>query len=226
MELIELNADVRTATGNGPARVLRSAGRIPAVLYGPGIDPVTLSVDTKELEHIFRTTASGQTVLNLVIHDDETYSKSVMIKELQTHPTSEALLHADFYEIDLNKQVTVNVQVEIVGKSIGVENGGLLQVVRRELEVTCLPSQIPDTIEVDISELDVGDSLHVKAIPLPEGVEIVSESDFTVMTVVSPAMEIEEPEEEDLEGEVVEGEEAGDEAAGEDTDKSADSKES
>ncbi len=224
MELIELNANVRTETGNGPARVLRSAGRIPAVLYGPGIDPVSLSVNTKELEHIFKTTASGQTILNLVIHNGETYSKSVMIKELQTHPTTEALIHADFYEIDLNKQITVNIQVETVGKSKGVEAGGLLQIVRRELEVTCLPSRIPDTIEVDISELDIGDSLHVKSIPLPEGVEILSESDFTVMTVVSSVMELEEPEEEEIEGEEIEGEAAEGEAASEDTDKDADSK--
>ena len=224
MELIELNANIRTATGKGPARALRSAGQIPAVLYGPGIEPVSLSVNTKELEHIFKTTASGQTILNLVIHNGETYSKSVMIKELQTHPTTEALLHADFYEIDLDKQITVTIQVEPVGKSKGVEAGGLLQIVRRELEVTCLPSRIPDTIEVDITELDIGDSLHVKSIPLPEGVEILSESDFTVMTVVSSVMELEEPEEEELEGEEVEGEAAEGGTAGEDTDKGADSK--
>lgn len=136
MELIELNANVRTKTGNGPARVLRTAGRMPAVLYGPTIDPVQLSVDVKELEQIFKTAASTQTLLNLVVHNGETYSKSVIIKELQTHPTTEALLHADFYEINLDKQITVNVSVVTTGKSKGVEAGGLLQIVRRELEVT------------------------------------------------------------------------------------------
>jgi len=219
LELIKLNANVRTETGNGPARVLRAAGRMPAVLYGPGIDPVSLSIDVKELEKIFKTTASGQTILDLVIHNGDTYSKSVMIKELQTHPTTEALIHADFYEIDLNKQITVTVQVEITGKSKGVEEGGMLQIIRRELEVTCLPSRIPDVIEVDISDLDIGDSLHVKSIPLPEGVEINTESDFTVMTVVSAAMEVEEPEDEEIEGEEgdVEAEEGAD-ADGADSD--------
>jgi len=207
LELIEINANIRTSTGNGPARVLRREGRIPAILYGSATDPVLLSVDIKDLEQAFKTTASSQALLNLVVHDSETYSKSVMVKELQTHPTTEAFLHADFYEIDMDSKITVNVPILTVGKSKGVEEGGLLQSIRRELEITCLPNQIPAAIEVDVTDLVIGDSLHVKSIPLPEGIELQTETDFTVLTVVSAKVEIEEPEvEEEIEGLEIEGE--------------------
>ena len=207
MELTEINANIRTATGNGPARVLRREGRIPAILYGTATDPVLLSVDIKELEQAFKKAASLQALLNLVVHDSETYTKPVIVKELQTHPTTEAFLHADFYEIDMENKITVNVPILLVGKSKGVEEGGLLQSIRRELEITCFPNQIPAAIEVDVTDLVIGDSLHVKSIPLPEGVKIQTETDFTVLTVISAKVDIEEPEiEEEIEGLEVEGE--------------------
>ena len=206
MGLLEINANIRTATGNGPARVLRREGRIPAILYGTATDPVLLSVDNRELEHAFKQTGSGQALINLVVHDSEMYTKSVIVKELQTHPTTLALLHADFYEIDMDRKITLNVPILPVGKSKGVEEGGLLQSIRRELEITCLPDQIPAAIEVDITELEIGDVLHFKSIPLPVGVELQTETDFTVLTVVSAKVEIEEPEAEEIEGLEVEGE--------------------
>lgn len=213
MELIEINANIRTATGNGPARTLRREGRIPAILYGSATDPVLLSVDLKELEQAFKTTASSQALLNLVVHDSKPYTKPVIVKELQTHPTTDTPLHADFYEIDMNRKITVSVPIVPVGKSSGVEAGGLLQSIRRELEITCLPNQIPAAIEVNVTDLEIGDSLHVKSIPLPEGTEIITETDFTVLTVVSAKVEEAEPEEEEIEdlegeGEVGEAEEA------------------
>lgn len=219
MELIEINAKTRTTTGNGPARVLRREGRIPAVLYGPKTEPVKLSVEIHELELAFKKTAATQALINLVVHDSDTYTKSVMVKELQTHPTTEALLHADFYEIDLSRKISVSVPILPVGKSKGVEEGGLLQSIRRELEIVCFPNQIPEAIEVDVTDLAIGDSLHVKSIPLPEGVEVQTETDFTVLTVVTAKVEVEAEVAEDelLEGEeleAVEGEGDG-EAAGE-----------
>ncbi len=228
MELIEVNANIRTTTGNGPARVLRREGRIPAILYGTATDPVLLSVDIKELEQAFKTAASLQALLNLIVHDSETYTKPVIVKELQTHPTTEAFLHADFYEIDMENKITVNVPILLVGKSKGVEEGGLLQSIRRELEITCLPNQIPAAIEVDVTDLVIGDSLHIKSIPLPEGVEIQTETDFTVLTVISAKVEIEEPEiEEEIEGLEVEGEPVEGEAAEtEDTEKDTESEKS
>lgn len=227
MEFIEVNANIRTATGNGPARALRREGRIPAILYGTATDPVSLSVDIRELQQAFKAGSSGQMLLNLVIHDREPYTKKVIVKELQTHPTSEALLHADFYEIDMNRQISVNVPIVPVGKSKGVEEGGLLQSIRREVEVFCLPDRIPSAIEVDVTDLEIGDSLHVNEISLPEGVEVYADTDFTILTVVSAKVTIEEPEAEGLEeGEAVEGEAAeGEEETTKDAKKETESEE-
>ncbi len=218
MELIEINAKTRTTTGNGPARVLRREGRIPAILYGPTTEPVKLSVEISELKQAFKKTAAAQALINLVVQGDENYTKSVMVKELQTHPTSEAILHADFYEIDMSRKISVSVPILPVGKSKGVEEGGLLQSIRRELEIVCLPDKIPEVIEVDVTELAIGDSLHVKSIPLPEGVEVQTETDFTVLTVVSAKVEVEE---EVAEDELLEGEEL-EAAEGEDDGEAAD----
>jgi large subunit ribosomal protein L25 len=133
-----------------------------------------------------------------------------MIKELQAHPVSGRFLHIDFYEIDLARKIRVGVPVIATGQSIGVELGGLLQIVRRELEVLCLPTQIPESIKVDVTNLDVGDSIHVEEIQVEGDVEIPADVNFTVVTILAPKVEAEpEEEEEELEeeAEAAEGEE-------------------
>ena len=197
MEIIELNANVRSTTGNGAARALRREGRIPAVLYGPGIASVSISIDVKELETALKKGSIGQSLFNLKVKNGDTYSKTVMIKELQSHPLTQNFLHADFYEIAMDREITVNVPVSTIGKSKGVEFGGLLQIIRRELEITCLPTQIPESIEIDITDLDIGDAIHAEEIALPEGVSIDTDVNFTVVTVLSPKIEEEEVEEEE-----------------------------
>jgi large subunit ribosomal protein L25 len=132
-----------------------------------------------------------------------------MIKELQSHPVSRDFLHIDFYEIDMQRKINVMIPVVTKGICKGVELGGLLQIIRREIEVLCMPGDIPEAIELDITDLDVGDSVHVEEIPLGDNVEISSDVNFTVLTIVSPKVEeVEEEEEEGLEGEeaAVEGE--------------------
>jgi large subunit ribosomal protein L25 len=200
---IELQATVRKSVGNGPARVLRRAGQIPAVLYGRKIEPVLLSVNTKDLEQILKKGSFGQFILTLVIQNGKKMTKPAIIKELQTHPVSGSLIHIDFYEVDMKRQIKVMVPVVTTGKSVGIEEGGLLNIVRRELEVFCLPGDIPETIEIDISELGIGDSIHLEDLPLGENVEVVTDVNFTVVTVLSPKVEEEvvEEEEEELEGE-------------------------
>ena len=217
MEKIELQATVRKSVGNGPARVLRRAGQIPAVLYGRKTDPVLLSVNTKDLEVILKQGSFGQFILNLVIQNGKKMTKAAMIKELQTHPLSGQLIHVDFYEIDMDRKIKVMIPVVTTGHSVGVEEGGLLNIVRRELEVLCLPGDIPETIEIDISELTMGDSIHLEDVPLGENVEIASDVNYTVVTVLSPKVEEEEVEEEEGE-ELEEGEEGaeGEAAEGED----------
>ena len=207
MEQLDLKAQVRKTTGKGLARALRREGRIPAVLYGPKTDSMMLSIDFKEFEQIVRKANVGSVLLNLQIQNGETLTRPAMIKELQTNPVSGAFLHIDFYEIDMQRKINVSVPVVTRGKSAGVEEGGLLQIVRREIELFCLPTAIPESIEVDISDLTIGDSIHIREIALPGDVELPEDIDFTVITVLAPKVEEEVVEEEELE----EGEEAAEE---------------
>ena len=212
MELIDLKTNIRKTTGNGPARRLRRSGQIPAVLYGPGAESVLLSVNAVEFEKVLKKSISGQVLLNLIIQNGETFNRSAMVRELQTHPVSREFLHIDFFEIAMDRKIRVKVPVVITGKAKGVEAGGILQIVRRELEMLCLPLRVPESIEVDISDLDVGDSIHIGAIALEDDIEVLEEDHFTIVTVVSPTIEeveeeVEELEEdEDAEGIVAEGE--------------------
>jgi large subunit ribosomal protein L25 len=193
--------------GNGPARALRREGKIPAILYGPESDSILLSVGISDVESALKKSKLGQVLLSLVIQNGETMTRPVMIKELQVHPVSNNYLHVDFYEIDMDRKIRTKVPVVTKGKSKGVELGGLLQVVRRELEVLCLPMEVPEVIELDITELDIGDSIHVDEISLKGDIEIPSEVNFTVVTVLSPTkveVEVTEEEEQLEEGEAPE----------------------
>jgi large subunit ribosomal protein L25 len=214
LERFELKAKIRKTMGNGPARVLRREGRIPAVLYGPKTEPALLSVEIRDLEQIFKTGNVGQVLLNLVIQNGQESTRPAMIKELQAHPVSGKFLHIDFYEIDLERKIRVGVPIVTTGQPIGIENGGMLQIVRREIEVLCLPTQIPESIEVDVTDLDVGDSIHVEEIQVEGDAEIPADVNFTVITILAPKVEAEpEEEEEELDEEAAEaeGEEGADE---------------
>ncbi len=211
MEQLELKAKVRKTIGNGPARALRREGKIPAVLYGPKTESILLSVKVRDIEQLLKAGNVGQVLLNLIIQNGQETTRPAMIKELQAHPVSGRFLHIDFYEIDLARKIRVGVPVVATGKSVGVEVGGLLQIVRHELEVLCLPTQIPESIEVDVTDLEIGDSIHVEEIELEGDVEIPADVNFTVITCLAPKVEAEpEEEEEELEEEAeeAEGEEA------------------
>lgn len=213
MEKIQLKANIRKKTGNGPARVLRRGGEMPAVLYGRKTEPILLSVNIKELEQILKKSNINQLLLDLIIENGKSVTKSVMIKELQTQPVSRNYLHVDFYEIDMARKIKVNVPVVTMGKSAGVEAGGILQIIRREIEVLCLPNKIPEKIEIDITDLEIGDSVHVEELPLEEDAEIQADTNFTVLTVLSPKVEAEPEEEEALEEEEEGAEEGAEEEA-------------
>lgn len=207
MELFELKADIREKTGKGTARSLRRDEKIPAVLYGPSTASVKLSVPVKSIENAFKQSELTQVLVNLTVLDKdgkEDRKVPAMIKDVQVSPLSNELLHTDFLEIDLKKKVRVMIPVEPVGKCKGVELGGLLQVVRRELEVLCMPLETPDSIKIDVTDLDVGDSVHVEEIEI-EGVEIPSDVNFTVLTIVAPKASVgSDEEEEGEEGEATE----------------------
>lgn len=216
MDVFDLKATKRDKTGKGQARELRRHGLIPAVLYGPKMEAMALSVSVKDLQSVYKESGSEHMVLNLIIDNGGTQKKTAMIKELQTAPATSNYLHVDFYEIALDQAIVVNVPVEVVGTSKGVERGGYLQVVRHSLEVSCLPTDVPTSIPIDISDLDIGDSVHVEDIAVGEKVSLLYDTNFTVVTVVAPSVEEEVPEEEVLEegeaeevGEAEESQEAG-----------------
>ena len=211
MEFIELKADVRNQFGKGPSRVLRREGKVPAVCYGRNSAPIHLSLDANTLGKVIRDGYSQ--ILKVVVHDGAQTVKTAMFKEVQTHPVSMDLIHADLYEISMDRKITVNVPVHTVvteGEECkGVEEGGTLQIIRRELEISCLPGQIPEAIEIDITQLGIGEAIHIQEVPLPDGVEVDTDVNFTVVSVAAPMRE--ELPEEEAEAEALEGEEEGEE---------------
>lgn len=189
MDLLKLKAKARESAGNGPVRVLRRMGEVPAVIYGPGKDTVLLSVSTKELEDILKKTKVGQAILSLEIQNGGLHIRTAMIKELQIHPVSRKFLHVDFYEISMDRKIKVKIPIVTKGIAKGIDLGGMLQVVTRGVEILCLPVGIPESIEVDITDLNIGDSIHVKDLVLPQGVEIPADVNYTIVTVSSTKSE-------------------------------------
>ena len=210
MEIANLKVSLRDTVGDGPSRTLRRDGKIPAILYGPRIDPLKLTIDRLDLEPVFKTGSVAQKLLRLEIKGlDRT--PSVMIKEVQKHPVTHSLLHVDLYEVIMDQKIKVMIPVVTTGNSIGVEMGGMLQIIRREVEVLCLPDQIPDSITVDITHLDVGDSVHVKDLKVPETIEVPADVNFTILTIRSTQEHVAEGEE--LEVGEADGAKAGDASA-------------
>ncbi|MCX5883360.1 MAG: 50S ribosomal protein L25/general stress protein Ctc [Deltaproteobacteria bacterium] len=196
MEILELTANMRTSAGNSPSRALRREGNIPAVLYGPGTESVMLSISSLDLEHALKKAAVSQIIFNMAVQNAQTGSRTAMIKELQIHPMSRKFLHVDFYEISKDRKITVNVPVVAKGKAKGIEEGGMLQIIEREIEVLCLPFDVPESIQIDISDLGIGDSIHVKDLKVAENVEIPADTNYTILTILSTKSDEKAPGEE------------------------------
>lgn len=195
MELIDLNAKPRVTTGKGAARQLRAKQAIPAIVYGGKTEPAMLAIDTVEFDKIIRTHGSMGLFFNLRISGTGA-EKIVMLKDMHMDIFGKNYLHVDLQEIDMNRKITVSVKVEVVGKSKGVKEGGLLQIIQRELDVVCKPMDTPDTIKIDVTDLDIGDAVHVNDIDLGENVHIPHEVNFTVITIVPPSTDAKEKGEE------------------------------
>lgn len=200
MDIKTLNAQTRESTGKGAARTLRREGKMPAVVYSSGSESMPLSVSTYQIEQLLKKVNYYQVLINLVVGNGTSVEKTVMIKELQTDPVTRKFLHIDFYEVKMDQKITTTIPLVFTGTSRGVDAGGILQVIRREVEVACLPTRIPPQIEIDITDLDIGDSIHVEEISAPSDVEILYDANFTVATVASPKRE-EAAEEAEEEGE-------------------------
>ena len=184
------------------ARKLRAVGRIPAVFYGRGTPSQSLSLDAAALERAIQKSEAGMnTLIDLNVEKGDLGAKVVLVKEIQRDPVGGAPLHADLYEVDLSKTIEVSVPIHILGTATGVSlDGGILDVQLRDLDVECLPRAIPDELQLDVSALGLGDSLHVRDIALPEGVTLRDDPDVSVVSVVTPQKE-EEPVVEAVEGE-------------------------
>ena len=184
MELIELSVAKRESTGKGAARRLRASKAIPGIVYGAKKEPVMVSIDVTAFDKIIRENGISGLFFDLKIEGGG--SKSVMLKEIQMDPFGLHYQHIDFHEIDMDETVSVIVPVETEGVSAGVKEGGMLQIIRRELEVVCKPRHTPESVKIDISALEIGDAIHVEDIDLGADIEIPFEVNFTVVTVVPP----------------------------------------
>ncbi|MBC7564481.1 MAG: 50S ribosomal protein L25/general stress protein Ctc [Gemmatimonadaceae bacterium] len=184
MSTATLSATLRSESGKGAARALRRAGSVPAVIYGHKREPMSLSIVTRELERLLERVAAGSTVVELSI--DGKVSRTI-IREIQKHPFKKQLVHVDFQELVAGEKITVSIPLIIVGTSVGVRSsGGVLDQTLRELEVSVDPSSIPNHIDVDVSALDVGDSVHVRDLTLPEGITVITDADASVVVVAAP----------------------------------------
>ena len=197
MASVELNVALRNKAGKSISRSLRRQERIPAVVYGKGMESCALSVSPKELQAAIATEAGWNTLLTLK-GDGPFDGKVVILKDLQLSDIRREALHADFQVVDMKQKVHVMVPVHPVGKSAGEKIGGSLQVIRKELEVVCLPDAIPSAIEVDVTAMGIGDVLHIADLTLPAGIEAPHEVNFTVITCTGHKAE--EVETEEVEG--------------------------
>jgi len=194
MAQADLNVEVRENTGKGVARRLRAEGMVPAVVYGKGMEPTAIVVEPKALEKAIATDAGWNTLLTLK-GAPEIEGKVVVLKDLELHPLKRDMVCADFHAIDLQKKVHFMVPVVAVGTSEGQKVGGSLQIIRKELEVICLPTAIPQSIEINVEALNIGDVVHIDDVAAPEGTELPHDVNFTVITVKGHKEEVEETEE-------------------------------
>lgn len=186
MEQLSLAIDSRQNIGKGACRKIRKAGKLPGVLYGLGHN-IAIVLEPKIIHNLLLEEGGRNKVLNLVGSGVD--GRHAIIKDYQVDPVKRNLLHVDLLEIDVNKKITVTVPLNFVGKSLGVAEGGVLNVIERNLEIKCLPTQIPKHIDIDVTALNIGHSIHLDQITLPEGTEKGSLTNLTIVTVVPPTKE-------------------------------------
>ena len=183
MATANLAADPRTDRGTGVARKLRQSGRVPAIIYGHSREPQSLSIDTRELEKLLERVSAASTVIELAI-DGRT--ARTLIREIQRHPVKRSILHVDFQELVAGEKVTVSIPLVFVGSAQGVRDGGILDQVMHELTIRVDPVNIPNHVDVDVTPLVIGHSIHVNELKIPDGVEVLDDEDATVCTVSAP----------------------------------------
>ena len=200
MPEIQVKAEERTVLGKNSSRRLRRAGKIPVVFYGRGIDSVSLTLDPRDLMHVLKS-EHGQNTIFQVLYGKS--SQDVLIRDIQLDPVKGTLMHADLQRVAMDQTMTFAVPVELTGESPGIELGGQLELVSREVEVECLPGDVPESMVVDISQLEIGDNLRVADLQVGSSkVTVITDSDVVLLAVVPPVAEEEEEEVEEEELEV------------------------
>ncbi|MBM3248651.1 MAG: 50S ribosomal protein L25/general stress protein Ctc [Candidatus Omnitrophica bacterium] len=192
MEDIVLEASLRQETGKSKIKPLRKSGFIPAIVYGEGKKTVSIKVERRSVLRLIHEHHIENVIINLKIAGDEKKAKdsAVIIKEIQRDPVRDDILHIDFHQISLTKEIKVKVPIIAKGEPVGVKvDGGSLEHVIWELEIECLPTQIPPKIEVEVSQLKIGDSILVKDLTLPPGIKVLQEPDQVVVSVAAPVKE-------------------------------------
>lgn len=180
----KLTAELRTETGKGPAHRLRAAGRVPATLYGHGMEPLSISVSGQDLIHLFHR-AGQNALVDLQVDGSEHLA---IARDVQRDHLHGRYIHLDFLAIRRDEKIKVSVQVVEVGESVGVEEGGVVEHHLREIELECLPADVPERIEVDITSMRIGDMVHVGEIPPPSGSTFLTEADTPVLSIIMPAI--------------------------------------
>ncbi len=182
MSTFEITAEIRVGTGKGVARKLRAAGRLPAVLYGGGREASSLILDPSILDRLSRMPLGLNTPMEMTV-DGLAGRRQVMVRDIQRHPVSRKVLHLDLLEIDPQKPVVVSVRVVPVGRSVGEQLGGRINLMRRTIQVRCMVDDIPEKIDLDVTALNIGHKVFVDELALPDGVTAVFEQRFPVLAI-------------------------------------------
>jgi large subunit ribosomal protein L25 len=193
MKSVPLNAFPRQATRHGEVKKLRTTGRVPAVVYGRHTKPANLELNGVEIRNLIQHSASENVLVDLAVQNDTTAKRLALVQDVQHHPLSGAILHVDFHEVAENEKVTISVPVEPTGEAAGVKTGGgVLEHVLFKIKVCALPKDLPESILVDVSALEIGKSIHLSEITPPAGVEFFGEKKAVVFSVAAPITEAEE----------------------------------
>ena len=185
----KLSASIRTETGSTGVKAVRARGSVPANIYGATVAPANLEINRRQIEQVLAHAAGENLLVDLEINpgNGKSESRLALIQEVQHHPVSREILHVDFHAVSATENIEAEIPIETVGEADGVKNfGGILEVIVRALPIRCLPKDLPEIIRVDVSALKVGESIHVRDIVLPEGVEAAMDADVTVIAVAEP----------------------------------------
>lgn len=188
MQQKQMNIELRTKTGTGVSRRLRNADMVPGVVYGKGVDPMPVSIKSRDLQEAI-SGAGGQNNLITLIGGGSLDQNIAIVVDIQRDPIKRTFKHVDLHRINPNEKLRITVPVVLTGTAIGVKEGGLLDLAHHELHIECLPGNIPDSITIDVSDLKIAHSIHVSDIPLPEGIVVLDQPKIPVVSVLGRAKE-------------------------------------